>query len=440
MRIRNVSFVEGASAFFFDDQRAIKGGAVHDGFSYGGRPTTSGFVRVRQPGKAISVVLELENGRIAIGDCAAVQYSGAGGRDPLLDPERYIPYLERHLRPLLEGAEIVPFREAAAAIDALRFPDPPEERVSATGANPSGTYREAEPRRLHTALRYGLTQALLAARAEALGKIPAEIVAEEWGLPLISSPVPIFGQSGDDRYANADKMILKGVDALPHALINNVDEKLGRDGQKLREYLRWLASRIEALRMSDGYAPSIHVDVYGTIGQIFGDDAVKVADYLASLEADAAPFPLYVEGPVDMEQKEKQIEVLEKIVLRLKAIGSPVKVVADEWCNTFEDIREFADTKCCHMIQIKTPDLGSLADIVDAVLYCRKAGVEAYQGGTCNETDVSARSCAHLAMASRPERLLAKPGMGFDEGFCITKNEMARIGAVFEMRRRHAAS
>ena len=423
MKIRNIAFVEGASAFFFDDQRAIKAGAVHDGFSYGGRPATPGFIRVRQPGKAISVVMELENGRIAAGDCAAVQYSGAGGRDPLLEPERYIPYLNRHLRPLLEGAEVTAFREAAAAVDDLRFPD-----------------GEGEPRRLHTALRYGLTQALLSARAEALGKLPAEIIAEEWALPLDPRPISIFGQSGDDRYAASDKMILKGVDALPHALINNVEEKLGLDGEKLREYLRWLASRIKALRMREDYAPAIHVDVYGTIGQIFGDDGDKVADYLASLEKEAAPFPLYVEGPVDMEEKGAQIETLGGIIARLRTLGSPVKVVADEWCNTLEDIRDFADAACCHMIQIKTPDLGSLADIVDAVLYCKKAGVEAYQGGTCNETDLSSRLCAHLAMASRPERLLAKPGMGFDEGFCITANEMARIGAVFQMRARHAAS
>lgn len=421
MRIKNVSFVEGASAFFFDDQRAIKNGAPHEGFSYGGKPLTQGFVRVRQPGKAIAVVMELENGRIATGDCCAVQYSGAGGRDPLLDPVHYIPYLERNLRPLLEGAEIRSFRQAAAAIDELRFPD-----------------FGSEPQRLHTALRYGLTQALLSASAEAADKIPAEIIAEEWGLPLVSKPVEIFGQSGDDRYANAEKMILKGVDALPHALINNVDEKLGRDGEKLREYLRWLARRIETLRMEDDYAPAIHVDVYGTIGRIFDDDPEKVADYLSSLEAETAPFPLYVEGPVDVEEKGRQIEVLLAIVRRLTAQGSNVKVVADEWCNTFEDIREFADAKCCHMIQIKTPDLGSLADIVDAVLYCKAVGVEAYQGGTCNETDLSSRLCAHLAMASRPERILAKPGMGFDEGYCITKNEMARIGAVFDMRRRHA--
>lgn len=425
MKIKGVSFKEGASAFFFDDQRAIKAGASHDGFTYTGKPLTSGFVRIRQPGKVICVTLELENGRFAHGDCAAVQYSGAGGRDPLLDPERYIPFLERHVTPVLEGMELDSFRRCASVIDALRIPDPLSEQPE-------------QPRILHTALRYGITQALLFARAEAAGKIPAEIVAEEWQLPRIAKPVPVFGQTGDDRYSNADKMILKGVDALPHGLINNVDEKLGRQGEKLREYLRWLSRRIIDLRISETYKPSLHVDVYGTIGQIFNNDPVRVADYLASLEHDASPFELYIEGPVDLEHRERQIEGLASIKRHLETLGSPVKIVADEWCNTLKDIRDFADAASCHMIQIKTPDLGGLQDIVDAVLYCKKTGIEAYQGGTCNETDLSARACVHLAMASRPERMLAKPGMGFDEGFCIVTNEMARICSTFELRSHHA--
>jgi methylaspartate ammonia-lyase len=78
------------------------------------------------------------------------------------------------------------------------------------------------------------------------------------------------------------------------------------------------------------------------------------------------------------------------------------------------------------MAQIKTPDLGSIHNVVDSVLYCREKGVEAYQGGTCNETDLSARSCVHLALAARPERMLIKPGMGFDEGLVIVRNEMMR--------------
>jgi len=83
MRARRVHWVPGYSAYYSDDQKAIKAGATRDGFVYLGEPATPGFRSVRQPGECISVVLELENGAIAVGDCAAVQYSGAGGRDPL---------------------------------------------------------------------------------------------------------------------------------------------------------------------------------------------------------------------------------------------------------------------------------------------------------------------------------------------------------------------
>jgi methylaspartate ammonia-lyase len=107
-----------------------------------------------------------------------------------------------------------------------------------------------------------------------------------------------------------------------------------------------------------------------------------------------------------------------------------VEIVADEWCNTLEDIKEFADIKAGHMVQIKTPDLGGIQNTVEAVLYCKEKGIGAYQGGTCNETDISAKTCVHLAMATQPCQILAKPGMGVDEGFMIVYNEMQRIIAI----------
>ncbi len=68
------------------------------------------------------------------------------------------------------------------------------------------------------------------------------------------------------------------------------------------------------------------------------------------------------------------------------------------------------------MIQIKTPDLGGINNTIEAVLYCKDKGLGAYQGGTCNETDRSARICTDIALATRPDQILAKPGMGLDEG------------------------
>jgi methylaspartate ammonia-lyase len=107
-----------------------------------------------------------------------------------------------------------------------------------------------------------------------------------------------------------------------------------------------------------------------------------------------------------------------------------VEIVADEWCNTLEDIKYFADAKAGHMIQIKTPDLGGIQNVVEAVLYCKAKNIGAYQGGTCNETDISAKACVHIAMATSPDQILAKPGMGVDEAYMITFNEMARILSI----------
>ena len=73
MKILDVVCSKGRTGFYFDDQRAIKKGAGHDGTFYTGEPVTEGFRSVRQAGEAISVMLILEDGQIAWGDCAAVQ-------------------------------------------------------------------------------------------------------------------------------------------------------------------------------------------------------------------------------------------------------------------------------------------------------------------------------------------------------------------------------
>jgi methylaspartate ammonia-lyase len=62
------------------------------------------------------------------------------------------------------------------------------------------------------------------------------------------------------------------------------------------------------------------------------------------------------------------------------------------------------------------------------------AGLAAFCGGTCNETDRSAQVTAHVAMACQATQVLAKPGMGVDEGLMIVANEMARTAALVRAR------
>ena len=377
---------------------------------YVGEPVTEGFTAVRQAGESISVMLILEDGQIAYGDCAAVQYSGAGGRDPLFLAKDFIPLIDKYIKPQLVGKEADNFRQLAADMEAITI----------------------DGKRLHTAIRYGVSQALLDAVAKATGRLMCEVVADEYGCTVADKPVPIFTQSGDDRYDNSDKMIIKGAQVLPHALINNVHDKLGEHGEKLAEYVTWLRNRILEHRQNPDYAPVLHIDCYGTIGQVFGNNNYKdMADYIEELGKLAKPFHLRIEGPMDCDcDRETQIEALAGLTAELDKRGCDVELVADEWCNTLEDIKLFADAKAGHMVQIKTPDLGGVNNTIEAVLYCKQKGIGAYQGGTCNETDRSAQVCVNCAMATQPDQILAKPGMGVDEGYMIVYNEMQRILAL----------
>lgn len=413
MHIVDVLPVAVRSGFFADDQAAIRAGAQHDGFPYVGSPMTPGFRAIRQAGEAVSVMLLLADGQLAFGDCASVQYAGVGGRDPVFNAARAAEDIEAHVAPLLRGAAVSDFRAMAAQVDAVRADGAP----------------------LHTAIRYGVTQALLDAVARARRLSMAEVVRDEYATGIDIAPVPMFVQSGDDRYDNVDKMVLKEAGVLPHGLINQVENKLGAKGEILADYVGWVRDRILALRVRRDYEPIIHLDVYGTIGLAFDRDVVRVADYLCELESLAQPFRLQLEHVIDAGGRDAQIAVSAALRAALQVRGSRVQIAVDEWCNTLEDIELFVAAQAADVIHVKTPDLGGIDKTIEALLHVRSAGLGAYCGGTCNETDRSAQVSAHIAMACGALQVLAKPGMGVDEGMMIVGNEMARVAALVAARK-----
>ena len=391
--IADVIAAPGAGAFFFDDQAAIRAGAPHDGFAIVGEPVTPGFAAIRQPAEAVSVMLVLSDGYVAHGDCVSVQYSGVGGREPLLRGSELVPLLEGDVARALRGRTVDSFRELSAIVD-------------------SG---------LGSAAAYGVSQALLDAAAHVGGRSMAATIQAEWGLETPLRRVPIYAQCGEQRYENVDKMILREVDSLPHGLINH-PSLVGPDGGALVEYVSWVRSRVLALRRRPDYTPVLHFDVYGVIGLLTDD----VASVLVALEEAARPFSLRIEHPLDAGDRAGQIAQMAALRRTLRERGSSVQLVADEWANTLEDIREFNRAGAADMVQIKTPDLGGLHHSVEAVLDCRSHGVLAHLGGSCCETDRSARVCVHVALATGADQMLAKPGMGVDEGLSIVTNEMSR--------------
>jgi len=411
MRVKQVICASGRSGYMHRDLMAIKAGATPDGGLYRGKAVSPGFTRIVEPATIISVMLVLEDGQIAFGDCADVILAGVAGRDPAFNARDHIDYMRGEIADALRGRDVAQFRPHAGEMD----------NYTRGGS------------RLHTAIRYGITQALLHATALSHQQTMAEVIAREYGCTIATAPIPILASCHKDDAGQLDRVILKRVELLPHASFQIVSEHVGLQGEKLIEFVRRVARRIKEIGDAD-YHPRIHVDLYGTLGELFAMKIEPLADYLGKLREQAGAYGLLVESPLIAKTQEDQIEKFRGLRELLKTKGIAVGLIADEWCNTLADIKLFADAAASDFVQIKTPDLGGINNTIEAVLYCKSHGMGACLGGTANETDQSTRISTHMGLACQPDFMLSKPGLGADEALMIQTNEMARTLAILQAR------
>lgn len=387
VKVKDLISAPGFGSYFYEDIQALQSASLPPSRRYRTPAKHAEMQFVREPAEVLSLGLVLEDGFVAWGDCVGVSYGGKSGRDPLLRAEKIGHWVNDELKPLLVGHEVPPI-------------------------NYKGNFPKA--------VAYGLSQALLRAHAHAQAKLPVSILCAHWNLPLPTEAVLLHGSCGEDRNANVDKLLSFGIGSLPASQGDDIACFPGTRGENLIAYLGWLKERVRYFG-GETYKPTFHFDLHGALGKIFPDSQSALEDYLGNLYQAALPYRLRLESPIIEVSRTEQVLAYE----RLKKTGIPIEWVVDEWANTLDDIRAFVG--CADMIHIKMPDMGSLTESMEAVRLCQSHNVQSLLGGSCIETVGSSELSVHVALASRPDLLLIKPGMGISEGFSIISLEMQRV-------------
>ena len=236
MKVKQVICASGRSGYMHRDLMAIKAGARQDGMIFHGNPVTPGFKKIIEPATVISVMLVLEDEQVAFGDCADVILAGVAGRDPVFNAVDYMDVMQGPVAKALTGRDISSFRANADEFD----------RMTVDG------------KRMHTALRYGITQALLHATALAGRETMAEVIAREYGCEISTTPIPILASGHKDDPAQLDRIILKRTALLPHASFTVVKDHVGLKGEILHAWVKMVATRIQfmaKLTTGHGFMP-----------------------------------------------------------------------------------------------------------------------------------------------------------------------------------------
>lgn len=407
-RIKRILLVDGTGACWQEDIGAIRGKYVPASDRWVTPASNPGMKFIRQPSHVMQTGLQLESGETAWGDCVSVSFAGKSGRDGSLEANS--------TRELLELPRLYETLRGCADWD-----------LAATEA----TLAREFPR-WTSAIRFGISQALVNAISIATRKMPCEILREALALPVTRGivPIPAFqGSCGSDWHGAAERMIVAGVEYLPQGQFEDINDELGSDGRKLFQYVDWLKARIGVL--SRGTRPrAITIDFHGAAGQLFSGEMHRVAQFIGELSERCRPFDLHVESPVVEATFDGQMSKLGELSAALRARGITARVIADEWANSLDQIQALANSKVISGIHIKMPDTGSLLDSGRAVAACKSNGIFVILGGSCTETATSSRLAAHLAMATGPDAILVKPGISFDEGFSLVRNELLMIQSL----------
>ncbi len=440
------------------------------------QPVTSGFDRVREVAEAVSVGLVLDRSEtpcarpqaewVVWGDCVGVAHGTTAGREPVFRASAGLRSIRDVVGPTLRGQSITSFRQLTGEIEALtetgqvpsqdpvdpgESADRPAKRVSRRDllTTPLRILRTADEARsevawkiverpLHAAVRYGVSQALLKAVAVSRQQTMAEVISAEWDLPLANRSVPIHAQGRLGRHGDADRMIVRRADSLGREVMEGVPDQLGPDRGALIRYVRWLKTRAQQLGGPD-YRPAFHLDFQGALGRIYENNLGRILGHIHRLQAQALPYPLRVESPLIMDSRDAHLKALGTLREYIEFRKLEVELVADEWINTLDDVRALVEARAADMVHIRMPALGGVQKSVEAVLTCQEAGLGTLLGGSCTETDLSARVTAHVALAVQPDLLMAKPGSGVDGSICLLQNEMARTLAWVGLRRSRSA-
>jgi len=342
--------------------------------------------------------------------------------------------IEDVVSPALVGTKLDGFREMAGAIEALRETvtreepiPPPEEnnppegisrrdllrgrlRSEDTPSTSHPTRSVTSQQALHPALRYGLSQALLAAVAQDRGISIAEVVAREYDLPRPTAVIPLLAQLDTNRPLDSLAQLSSHIAAIGYTVPDGEPKEiLGDNAIILQRFLRILMENVVAMPGWEN-PTRIHIDLRGGLGKLYGNNTGQMLGALVGLETSIKPLQLSVENPVGgdslVEIVARTRDLREFLRFRKMDVNTAVGPV-----NTISDAQALIDANALDMLRIDPLQVGDLSIVIEIMLLARAEGKQVILAMDAGVSGHALQILAQVALAIQPDIVVA-PAVG----------------------------
>jgi methylaspartate ammonia-lyase len=225
---------------------------------------------------------------------------------------------------------------------------------------------------------------------------------------LGDTAVPLQIALDDETIQTARTILTTHVASLGYTTSkNNHKATLGVNGERLQRHVRQVAAWLQTVDAS--FQPMLQLDLRDGLQELFDNDEGKVLGALVGLEQAAKPYILHIQNPVWQDSCEAQQKSLEKLQNYLAFRRLKLKLVADAWVDSLQDVIRFARPEVCHMVHVELPRLGNLEAGITAVLHLKSQNQSVILSGEDNPLTT------HIALATRPTFLSGPPRLHYNE-------------------------
>ena len=384
--------------------------------------------------ETVQVGIVFDGAQIAWGRCAFSPADEIPNHPTPYRAGESIAAIETIVAPALVGQRLTGFRQLSSILEALTEtatirevisqPDESSPGVSRrdiiTGflaaQEPAGTKTVIEEttieRRLHPAILYGISQALLNAVAMDRRLTLTEVIAEEFELPGPATAVALQMPINRGQTVHLSDRIA----ALGYKTGGSDPEKsLGPDGERLQRFVRQLRESINTAEQQREI--TIHLDVGGGLGQLYEGDTGKILGALYGLEQAASPGMLRVQDPLITGDLDVQIKEMKQLRNYLHMRRMSLQLVASAQIYTVDDVRAFVQARAVHMIYLVMPRFGTIQEVILDIQACRENEIGVMLEGKPLEIAVQ------VALSALPDILVCPPD---DAAVIAIGNEMER--------------
>jgi hypothetical protein len=207
-----------------------------------------------------------------------------------------------------------------------------------------------------------LQQALLTAVADHTGTLPAQTLAEAFGLPWGRPAVPLYLAISDFAASakRIDAMLTLRPPGIGYRLTGEqVAEAIGPNAEGLQRFVRELGRRAAVVTEDDRYQPAIYLALNGALGRLVEDPIRhigKILGHCVGLQEAAGPRQLILEEPFALDDPVAQATNLRRLRDFLRRTPSsqkraaPTLLVAPATSLDEADLALYRDTQAAHLL------------------------------------------------------------------------------------------